>query len=153
MIDKGWLFPHMGSSFCFVVQFAFFPWRSLLLLQDPMISVICLTSISVPDRWKARSPLTSDCSSLSLADDFPGLSMGHGLCLTQFMFSEPDFTNLSFLAHLNNNYKHTKVVLLYNVTCSFKYGMVRFFWILQTLQTMNKAYINAMITKPTSYPK
>ena len=53
--------------------------------------------------------------------------MHHGLCLTQFMFSEPDFTNLSFLAHLNNNYKHIKVVLLYSVTCSFKYGMVRFF--------------------------
>ena len=51
--------------------------------------------------------------------------MRHGLCLTQFMFSEPDFTNLSFLAHLNN--KHIKVVLLYSVTCSFKYGMVRFF--------------------------
>lgn len=27
-------------------------------------------------------------------------------------------------AHLNNDYKYIKVILLNNVTCSYKYGMV-----------------------------
>ena len=129
----------MGSPFCFVVQFAFFPGELLLLLRDPMISVLRLTSIYAPARWKARPPLRSDCSFLSLVDDFPGVPMSCVLGWTQFMFSEPDFTNLSFLAHLNNNYKYIKVVLLLNnVTCSYKCGMVRFFWYCKHLRQQIK---------------
>lgn len=117
-------------------------------LHPPSDQCVCPCSL------KGQAPLRSDCSLLSLVDDFPGLPVRRALCWTQFIFSEPDFTNLSFLAHLNNNYKYIKVVLLLNnVTCSYKCGMVRFFWILQTPQTTNKAYINAMITKPTSYSK